>query len=211
MDADALLHPRGPLPPGVYWRRRGLTLLAAVVVLFLLARACAPDGSSPSGVAQSPRPSASHQPAKKPSKSASPSSSPSASGAVQPCRTEDLVLSAKADASTYPAGAHPVLTIGIANKGATPCTRDVGQAAREIKVTSGNDRVWSSDDCSPGGGAVLATLQPGAAPTSFSVTWSRKRSAPGCPANPREAPAGTYKVTGRFGDLTSAPDTFTLG
>jgi hypothetical protein len=91
-----------------------------------------------------------------------------------------------------------------------PCTRDVGQAAREIRVTSGNDRIWSSDDCSPGGAPMVVTLRPGAAPTTFSVTWSRKRSAAGCPAETKEAAPGTYRVTGRFGDLTSAGDTFRL-
>jgi hypothetical protein len=217
MDADAVLHPRGPLPPGVYWRRRLLTLLGVVLVLFLGARACGSDGSPKAGLSPSPSPRASRTPSHRPSSpatgSASPSvsASPSASGAARPCRAADLVLSAKADKSAYPPGGHPVLTIGIANKGRTPCTRDVGQAAREIRVMSGNDRVWSSDDCSPGGGAVVVTLQPGAAPTSFSVTWSRKRSAPGCPSGTRDVPAGTYRVFGRFGDLTSDPDTFTLG
>jgi len=77
-------------------------------------------------------------------------------------------------------------------------------------VFSGNDRVWSSDDCSPGGGSQVVTLKPGAAPVTFSVTWARKRSAPGCPAGARDVPSGTYRVTGRFGDVVSASDTFTM-
>jgi hypothetical protein len=121
------------------------------------------------------------------------------------------VLSAKADKQAYAAGQHPVLTIGIANKGRVACTRDVGQPAREIRVASGADRVWSSDDCSTGGASMVVTLQPGAAPMTFSVTWSRKRSVPGCRAGQPNAAAGTYRVTGRFGDLTSTGDTFTLG
>ena len=215
MDADALLHPRGPLPPGVYWRRRALTFVAVVVALFLLSRACGSDGSptatlspSPSPSTRAPRttpkPSATKKPT--PSKTAS----PTPSGPATPCKAADLVLSARADAQAYPGGRRPVLTIGIANKGRTPCTRDVGQAARSITVTSGNDRVWSSDDCSPGGGSEVVTLQPGAAPTSFSVTWSRKRSKPGCPGGAVDAAPGTYRVVGRFGDLTSEPDSFSL-
>jgi hypothetical protein len=224
MESDALLHPRGPLPPGVYWRRRGLTLVAVVVVLFLLSRACG-SGGSPDRLAESPSPTApaSASASAKPSRSASPRPSASASatpsptpsptptGPPQPCRAADLLLSAKADAQAYPAGRRPVLTIGIANKGKVACTRDVGQAAREIRVVSGNDRVWSSDDCSPGGGSQVVTLQPGAAPLTFTVTWSRKRSRPGCESGTKEAAAGTYRVTGRFGDLTSPGDTFSLG
>jgi hypothetical protein len=104
-----------------------------------------------------------------------------------------------------------VLTIGIANKGRVACTRDVGQPAREIRVTSGADRVWSSDDCSTGGSANVVTLQPGAAPLTFSVTWARKRSVPGCKPGQRDVAPGTYRLVGRFGDLTSSGDTFTLG
>jgi len=209
MDAEALLHPRGPLPPAVYWRRRLVTFGVVVLVLFLVARSCGGDGASPrAGVSPSPSRSASPT---TPAPSRSAGASPTASAAIGPCKPADLLLSAKADAQTYPAGRRPVLTIGVQNKGRVACTRDVGQAAREIIVKSGNDRVWSSDDCSPGGGPTVATLQPGAAPTSFTVTWSRTRSAPGCPAGRRDAPAGTYKVFGRFGDLTSEGDTFSLG
>jgi hypothetical protein len=56
----------------------------------------------------------------------------------------------------------------------------------------------------------VTTLQPGKPPVEFSVTWSRKRSAPGCPAGTKEAALGTYRVYGRFGDLTSTPDSFSL-
>ena len=205
MDADALLHPRGPLPPGVYWRRRLVTFGVVVVVLFAFTRACGSDGTS----VVSP--------------SASPSASPAATGSARPtasattkaplvarCQDADIVVSARADAQTYPPSRRPVLTIGVATKSTVPCTRDVGQAAREIRVTSGNDEVWSSDHCSPGGGSQIATLQPGAAPVTFSVTWSRKRSEPNCPAGAEDAAPGTYRVTGRFGQVVSTGDTFTL-
>lgn len=211
MDADAVLHPRGPLPPGVYWRRRGLTLLAFVVLVLLASRACGSDGTPTASVSQTPAPSVTPSVTKTaapPKKTATPSPSATATG---PCTPADLVLNARADADTYPGGRRPVLTIGIKNGGAAPCTYDVGQANREILVTSGNDRVWSSDDCSPGGAAQVVTLQPGAKPTEFSVTWSRQRSRPDCPAARREAAAGTYRVVGRFGDQTSAHDSFTLG
>lgn len=219
MDADAVLHPRGPLPPGIYWRRRLLTLVAVVVVLFLLSRACGSDGSPTARLSESPSPSpsvtASRTPAASPAASAPATPSPSVTPTPTPtaggaCAKADLVVNARADAQEYPAGRRPVLTIGIATKGRTPCTYDVGQANREIRVVSGNDRVWSSDDCSPGGGSEQRTLQPGAPPVTFSVTWSRSRSAPGCPGDRRDAPPGTYRVIGRFGDLLSEPDSFSL-
>jgi hypothetical protein len=231
MDNDALLRPRGPLPAAVYWRRRLVTFGVVVVLLALVVRSCggdtrpaalrqspSPTGSPPSSAAATgpsgpSGPTGSARPTGSPSATASarPSASATPTGPPKPCVAADLVLTAKADAQTYPAGRRPVLTIGIANKGRAPCTRDVGQPAREIRVASGNDRVWSSDDCSTGGAAMVVTLQPGAAAMTFSVTWSRKRSAAGCAAGQRDAAPGTYRLTGRFGDLTSAGDTFTLG
>ncbi len=209
MDSDALLHPRGPLPPGVYWRRRLVTLLVVVVVLAIVWRACGSGGGTPEArVSQTPAPvtSTTAPPRTSPSASAAATSAP----AVGACPDTAIEVTAKADAQTYPPSRRPILTIGVANKGAVACTRDVGQAAREIRVFSGNDRVWSSDDCSPGGGSQVVTLNPGAAPVTFSVTWARKRSAPGCPAGARDVPSGTYRVTGRFGDVVSASDTFTM-
>ncbi|HEV2888981.1 MAG TPA: hypothetical protein VGX28_01250 [Frankiaceae bacterium] len=213
MDADALLHPRGPLPPSVYWRRRLVTFGAVLVVLALLLRACGGGGggsvtpapsTSPTGGATGatgPRPTG-------PSGPTGHATTPAAQ--VGPCPDTAIVVSARADAQTYPASRRPILTISIANKGAVPCTRDVGQAAREIRVTSGNARIWSSDDCSPGGGSQVVTLLPGAAPLTFSVTWSRRRSAPDCPAGAELAEPGTYRVTGRFGEVLSTGDTFSL-
>jgi hypothetical protein len=216
MDADALLHPRGPLPPGVYWRRRVVTLVAVVLVLFLLSRSCGSDGS-PAGLAPSATPSApvTTTQAPKPTKAAQPPASATASPTASvapgaPCRTADLVVNARASAQTYAAGQRPVLTIGVANKGSVPCTFDVGQANREIRVVRGGTRVWSSDDCSPGGAPEVRTLEPGAAPVTTSVTWARKGSSPGCPAGAQEVPAGYYRVIGRFGQVQSEPDTFQL-
>jgi hypothetical protein len=214
MDADALLHPRGPLPPSVYWRRRLVTFGALFVVLALLLRACGGDGdgtlapdpsTSPSGAATGvPRPTG-------PTGGTRPTSQPTTPAAqVGPCPDTAVEVTARADAQTYSAARRPILTIGIANKGTVPCTRDVGQAAREIRVTSGNARIWSSDDCSPGGGSQIVTLLPGAAPLTFNVTWSRKRSAPSCPAGAETAEPGTYRVTGRFGEVVSTGDTFSL-
>ena len=208
MDVDALLHPRGPLPPGVYWRRRAVTLLAVVLAGVLLTRACGADGEPRTTLSPSPSPTTTaSRPPRTPAPSPTASPLPTAVGR---CRPSNLVVNARADDDLYPAGRRPVLTIGVRNTGSAPCTFDVGQANREIRVTSGNDRIWSSDDCSPGGAAQLATLRPGAAPTEFSVTWSRKRSAPGCPAGLRDAAPGTYRVTGRFGELVGEPDTFSL-
>lgn len=212
MDADALLHPRGPLPPSVYWRRRLVTFGVLFVVLALLLRTCGGDdgGTLTPAPSTSPTRGAPTGPTRPTGPSGPTGQATTPAAQVGPCPDTAIVVTARADAQTYTGSRRPILTIGVANSGTVPCTRDVGQAAREVRVTSGNARIWSSDDCSPGGGSQIVTLLPGAAPVTFTVTWSRKRSAPGCPAGTETADAGTYRVIGRFGQVLSTGDTFSL-
>ena len=216
MDAGALLHPRGPLEPGVYWRRRAITLVVAVLAILLLARACgggdAPDRLGADGdTSPSPSPSASKSAATsasaKPSvaaTSAAPSRSPGG-----PCAATDLRVVATTNKATYSGGERPVLQLEVRNIGPVACVRDLGQAARELRVTSGNDRIWSSDDCAPGGDADVVTLAPGKAEVS-TVTWSGTRSRPGCEGDEERATAGTYRVNGRVGELRESGEPFVL-
>jgi hypothetical protein len=102
-----------------------------------------------------------------------------------------------------------VITMTIKNSGTTPCTRDLGAAATELLIMSGSDRIWSSDDCNPGGGPKVTVLKPNESKT-LAVTWNRKRSKPGASCVGADARPGQYRVTGRVGDLTTRPDTFGL-
>jgi hypothetical protein len=79
----------------------------------------------------------------------------------------------------------------------------------ELVITSGSARVWSSDDCNEGGSAQVVTLKPDQS-YSVSVTWLGRVSKKGCPADQPLADAGTYKLTGRNGDVKSDPATFAL-
>jgi hypothetical protein len=97
----------------------------------------------------------------------------------------------------------------IQNTSSKPCRRDIGAAQNELLITSGSTRVWSSDDCNPGGAAQVQTIQPGQS-YSVTVTWLGKLSKKGCPTDQPEAQAGSYKLTGRNGDVTSKPATFAL-
>ncbi|HEU0132145.1 MAG TPA: hypothetical protein VFQ85_14245 [Mycobacteriales bacterium] len=207
MDADALLHPRGPLPPGVYWRRRLLTLGAVVLVLALGARACGGDGEPAARTSPTPAPSRSAAP--RTTAPARPTAGASTPATAPVCRPADLLLGVKADDRSYATGSRPVFRASLTNRGAAPCRADV--AARSVTVRSGNDRVWSSGDCPPAPAPNVVTLAPGAATVVLAVTWPRVRSAPGCPSGLRAVTAGTYKVSATVGSLTSTDDTFTVG
>jgi len=220
MDAEALLHPRGPLPPGVYWRRRSITIAVVLASVFVLLRACGGDdgdtlrAGNPTSPTRSPSatPSAPAAASARAIPAASPSSSPSPSPQRvdgEPCRDTDLAVTVTAGGTTFGPGQRPRLTLVVTNRAPVACTRDLGGTAREIRVVSGADRVWSSDDCSPGGAADVVLLQP-AASRSFPVTWSRSRSRPGCPTDRPAAGPGTYRAIGRIGSIERPGATFTL-
>jgi len=216
--------PVGPEPASTYWLRRALVAAGAVLLLVLALSLIGGDGdepdtlagapsSAPSPSAQpsidpsaSPDPSASADPSASPGASASASASPSAATACDPTALE---VEPSAGEDSYAVGASPRLSLSITNTGTTPCTRDLGQAQVELTVTSGRDRIWSSDDCAPGGDPDLVTLLPGE-PVVQNVTWDGRRSLPGCAGEKAQAQPGTYRVSGRFGDLRVDGGSFTL-
>lgn len=206
-----VLQPVGPLPAATYWRRR-LVLLLGVVVLLLLARSCAGGGGKPQAHTTTPTPSASPTATVAALATATPAPSPTARPvAAGTCPDSVLRVTATTDAKDYPVGTSPRFTVTVTNTSSTPCRRDLGAAAFEVVVSSGNDRVWSSDDCGGGTGSELLTLKAGAS-LQRTVTWSGKRSSKGCPtASPRPlAKPGYYRAVARVGTVRSAPAVFRL-
>jgi hypothetical protein len=218
---STVIHPTGPQSPGVYWMRRAVVLLVLLVLLLgvrwlLTGRGggtpvASPTGSSspsstPAATSSSPKPSTTSASPKPATTSASPKPS---STAVAACTKSQLSVTASTDAASYPTGSTPRLRMKIENVSSKACTRDIGAPQNELLITSGAARVWSSDDCNPGGTAQVVTMAPGQS-YSVSVTWLGHLSQKGCPANQPIAGKGTYKLTGRNGDVTSAPATFAL-
>jgi len=195
------LRPVGPEPAATYWQRRALVLAAVLVALLvvgLLLGALFGSDDEPDRLAgPAARPSAS-SPAM--GASASPSALPTPSPTLGPCEASALRVTARTEEETYPVGGRPELELSVTTTGTAPCQRDLGQAAVELLVSSGGDRIWSSDDCAPGGPVKLTTLEPGA-PEVTRLTWSGRRSLPGCEGPEAQAQAGTYRVTARVGDL----------
>ena len=208
------LHPVGPLSASTYWRRRLLLLLGGLLVLLLAAKACAAGSSKVSQKQTSgPTPTATSRPTtNKPTSkpSAGPVTQPTAGSgaATQPagdapaCPDSAVTLTATTDAPMYGLGARPKITLTARNSSAGSCRRDLGSGAVELLVYSGQDRFWSSDDCSFGKAAGVVTLGPGQS-ASVVKTWPGVRSAPGCGGGKEAATVGTYKVLARVGTLRS--------
>jgi len=204
------MHPTGPQSPGVYWVRRAAVLVVLLVLLLgvrwlLTGRGGGTPAATPT---PSPSQSSSSSQSSTPTTSTSTSPKPTSTGTVA-CTKSQISVTASTDAASYPVGSTPHLRMKIENTSSTPCTRDIGASQNELLITSGTARVWSSDDCSPGGGYQVVTMAP-AQSYSVAVTWLGKLSKKDCPANQPSASKGTYKLTGRNGDVTSAPAVFAL-
>lgn len=125
---------------------------------------------------------------------------------IQPCPDPVIALVAQPQHPQYPVGAKPVFTLVVTNTGPVACLRDVDAGLQELLVLAadGVTRLWSSNDCYPGSGADVRTLQPGAGVT-FRVTWAGRSSQPGCAGRRVPVPAGDYLVVAKLGALTSPP------
>lgn len=212
--------PVGPEPASTYWVRRAVLAAVVLVVLWgLIALLTGGGDDTLDTAADGERPSASPSPSEEPTDeptedpSGSPSAEPSESASPSPsaearsCADADLQLTAKADKQVYKLGESPVLVLTVRNASDTACLRDLGQGASELVVTSGPDRIWSSDDCSPGGPPGPRVLDPGQEDVQR-LTWGATRSRPGCEGDKAAVAPGTYVVSGRNGELRAEGDAF---
>lgn len=200
----------------MYRRRRlavavlGLLVLAALAVggAAMAGLLGGQDGAGDPSAAASTSPglSAGRTP---PTPSAAPTSTgagPSSSGKCDPA---SVVVVAATDERTYSPDETPVLSLVIRNKGAAPCTVNVGTSQMEFVLTRGDDRVFSSVDCQESSEDLDRVIEPkGEERATFE--WARNRTVPGCTVVDGEPGAGEYTLTTRLGARSSAPVTFTL-
>ncbi len=222
-----MLHPVGPLPAPVYWRRRALAF-AVVLVVLLVGWAVLPDGGSDrpdtAAAVGSPTPeggTASSLAATPPAgdrggsggvgstggpATATPSPAPASSpppAPPKPCSDKALQLRILPERPAYEVGQQPVLDLVVRNVSTVACVRDLGAAHQEVLLYDvRNRRLWSSNDCYPGGTRDPQVLGPGDS-ASFSVTWSGLSSRPECAGERVRVGPGGYTLLGRLGTLTS--------
>lgn len=203
---STVLHPVGPNPPRVYWVRRLVVLVALVVVVAgLIALIWAVgfrDGGGEATEANAATGAAADQAA--------------TDGAVAPavpvdCLAANLQLTVVSDATQYASGVNPVLQAAVTNVGADACTVDAGNVAREVVITSGADRIWSTKDCASAENASRQLLLSGAGGRdAVDIAWDRIRSGEGCPADLPAPRAGTYQAVVTLLGMTAEPAVFAL-
>ena len=228
------LEPQGPLPSQIYWRRRGLAVAVAVVVVggVLAVVAALLHGNAGADATDAKRPATAQagQPAPDPHKEEvkTPVVPPAAQGvpstvtptaAVTPppvlqegddCPDSTLAVKGLTSEPSYTLGDQPKFTMVVTNIGLVSCKRDVGAAVLAAYVYSlDNQRLWSNLDCAPSNETLVKAFAPGEQVTT-EVTWTGMGSAPQCPLPRQPIGPGTYNLVVQLGNLRSASVPFML-
>ena len=232
------LEPRGPLPTEIYWRRRGLALGIAVVVIGVVvatviafmshnAGAKPANADKPNSAQSKPAAPATQAPPPAGQEGVTPVAppqgqnpeSPTPTAAVQPppvlkegddCPDSTLAVKGLTNAPQYFIGDQPKFTMVVTNIGLVSCKRDVGAAVLAAYVYSlDNKRLWSNLDCAPSNETLVKTFTPGEQVTT-AVTWTGMGSAPHCPLPRPAIGPGTYNLVVQLGNLRSLPLPFIM-
>lgn len=178
---------RGRLPRRVYWVRRGTVLLVALALVFGIGKLLGGTGSDGPGAGVTASTTSARQ-----------TSGPSVTvGPVAPeaklhkkakvpllapngrCLVDEL----SAVPSVKQAWAGGPITIRVALSGTQPaCTFDVSPQSLVVKIVSGTDRIWTSQDCHRAVPRQQVVVRSGR-PVVVPVVWSGRRSDDQCSKN----------------------------
>ncbi|MGY1748255.1 MucR family transcriptional regulator [Modestobacter sp. SYSU DS0511] len=231
-----MLHPVGPLPAAVYWRRRLLVLGCAVGVLggggwVAVAAATSEDAEvaaeapgsgepvdpplldrvSPSLAAvEVPTASPTAPPTATAPAASSPPPEPTGPAPGDRCSDEMIAVEVQPRPATTPVGSKPTFDLVVSNVSAVPCVRTLDKQLQEIVLLDGaGNRLWGSNDCFPEATSDVRTLQPEES-VVFPVLWGGLTSTPGCATERTPPPPGDYVLRGRLDTRTSPDAQFTL-
>jgi hypothetical protein len=191
----------GRLPQRVYWFRRSAVLLVAMLLVFGIGKMLGGSGSDPAADSAS-------------TTATTPSSSASAAAgrAIGPVAPQKVRASAATTApllaptgdcaadqvsvlpSVPQAEAGRPIVVHLTLEGTQPaCTFEVSPSSLVVKITSGADRIWSSQDCARAVPKTSVVVRSGV-PADVPITWSGRRSDDECSNATSWAMPGFYHV-----------------
>jgi hypothetical protein len=208
-----VVNPRGRLPARVYWFRRSLVLLTALALVFAIGRLLSGSGATPTtdratvtastptpvpsrGVAGpvplQPATTAAGQPTGPRAAPPQPTGTPVALALPSgPCALDEITVTPTVPTASALSRVDLVLQL----TGIKPaCTFSVSSRTVVAKVTSGKDRIWSSQDC-PHSIQPTSVVVRSAEPTNVVVSWSGRRSDEECSRSTAWALPGYYHLT----------------
>jgi hypothetical protein len=210
---------RGPLPAGVYWRRRLVLLTLAGLLVVLLARLLGggSDGSSGddratqvsaertgstdtsphrSGSPTAPTSSRSHTPGRghgsnQPGHGQSTSAAPVLAEPDGPCADGDVAVTPSVEHAV--AGRDVFVVLKLRTLSSAACTWRVSARTVTVKITSGRDDIWSTRECPHAVPAHDVVVRRDVT-TSVGITWNARRSDEHCTKQTAWALPGFYHV-----------------
>lgn len=179
-------HPRGRLPRRVYWVRRTLVLAVALALVFGIGKLVGATGSDDSGSALEASTTGSAQEAAAepsvtmgpvaPTKRLRPKAKVPLAMPNGECREDEITVVP----SVPQAWAGGPIVVQLKLQGTQPaCTFEASAESVVVKIASGDDRIWSSQDCPRSVEKTSVVVRSGA-PVEVPVTWNGRRSDADC-------------------------------
>jgi hypothetical protein len=219
-----VLHPVGPLPAAVYWRRRVLVLILLLAVLggggwvgYAVATGRFGDGTAtaaatssvPATIPALERVLPSLAGVRIPTVPPSTTVASAASVAPTACTDDMIGLEVRTQGSAV-TGTATTFELVVSNVAAVACVRSLDAQLQELVLYDvAGHRIWGSDDCSARTSSDPRTLAPGEV-VSLPVEWNGLTSEPACPAPHVPALPGDYLLQGRLDTTWSAPVPLTI-
>lgn len=189
---SAPTRPRRRHPARVYWVRRALLVGVATLLVVLVARLLGGGGAeesadearqvagTPSGTTTEAPPTDGAgeptAPVEAPTTPAAPTTTPPAQPSG-PCAPEDIVVEPFVGEAV---GGSPVtIALALTTKETPACTWEVSSETTVVKVTSGDDDIWTTQHC-PDAIPVSRVVVRQAEPVAVQLQWPAWRSGPDC-------------------------------
>lgn len=224
---SGVLHPVGPEQPRTYWQRRGIVIIGALAVIVALivvianlaggsdqqqavpagatTQAASTPAATPGTAARTPAaastPKSSEKATAAPPKAsasakASTAAPPPSKAPTPACTPSQLRATLRGDQSLKVEQKN-TFTISVINGGPTTCIVSVTPSTFELKIYSGTDRIWSTDDCSTSVKPIEKAVG-SEAEIEWTLTWNGRRSAEDCKNRSEIPQAGTYFATAQL-------------
>jgi hypothetical protein len=235
-----VLHPVGPLPTAVYWRRRLLVLVGTLGVLGgggwlgVAVAGGGPGGSDPApgAVAAAGATSTAPPPALEqvlpslaaievptaaptttvpaPAPAPAPSAAPAGPVAGGPCSDDMIEVDVRPESASSPVGGKPTFDLVVTNVSPVACVRALDKGLQEIVLLDGAGDRLWGSNDCFPEASSDTRTLQPGEAVVFPVLWSGLSSAPGCTAERTTPGAGSYVLRGRLDTKTSGDAAFTL-
>jgi hypothetical protein len=221
----------------VYWTRRLVLVAVVFALVFGVARLLGGGGGgngpsaqpvgaevsssptsassfappTPAPVGTAPTLSSSPTASQSPSVGKSAGKSPTATALPEPsgtCSVDDIVIAPSIKDQAH-AGKPVTFAMQLTTKSTPACTFAVAPDSLVVRITSGSDRVWSTQDC-PKAVPTRSVVLRKDTPTTLDVTWSAMRSDASCSKTTQWAQPGYYHAMAAVFGAEPVDDQFEL-